>query len=101
MLRRVDLAASVLLTPSGITRLLDGLERAGYVDKVPCAKDARVVYAALTEAGEAKLRTASKSHLASVRELWKSRFSDEELETLASLLARLPGAGPDLACVPE
>ena len=41
-LRRVDLAEQVLLTPSGITRLLDGLERYGYVDRASCATDRRV-----------------------------------------------------------
>src|SRR5882762_9796860 len=51
MLRRVDLAESVLLTASGITRLLDGLERAGWVEKQHCESDARVTFAALTEAG--------------------------------------------------
>ena len=56
MLRRVDLAERVLLTASGITRLLEGLERAGFVCKRTCASDARVSYAKLTDAGAAKLR---------------------------------------------
>ena len=51
MLRRVDLAERVLLTASGITRLLEGLERAGYVCKQTCSSDARVSYAQLTDAG--------------------------------------------------
>src|SRR5213080_390560 len=50
MMRRVDLAQSVLLTASGITRLLDGLERAGCVEKASCESDARVSYAKLTAA---------------------------------------------------
>src|ERR671922_1089241 len=54
-LRRVDLAERVILTASGITRLLDGLERAGYVEKAACESDARVSYAQLTETGRAKL----------------------------------------------
>jgi DNA-binding MarR family transcriptional regulator len=54
-LRRVDLARTVLLTASGITRLLDGLERAGWVEKQHCDTDARVTYAALTPAS---VRTA-------------------------------------------
>ena len=57
MMRRVDLAQQVLLTPSGITRLLDGLQRCGYVEKAACDSDARVVYAKLTDAGREKLRT--------------------------------------------
>src|SRR5213083_2797755 len=44
-MRRVDLAESVLLTPSGITRLLDGLERCGFVERAACATDRRVTYA--------------------------------------------------------
>src|SRR5436305_3099543 len=73
-LRRVDLAERVILTASGITRLLDGLERAGYVEKATCASDARVSYAQLTDAGRAKLAEASVTHLAGVDELFTSRF---------------------------
>lgn len=90
MLRRVDLAQNVLLTPSGITRLLDGLESCGFVKKESCTSDARVVYAKLTDEGEARLRAASKDHLASVRALFQERFSEDELETFAALLERLP-----------
>src|SRR2546421_4959153 len=60
-LRRVDLAAELLLTASGVTRLLDGLERAGFVERATCASDRRVVYAVLTEAGRAKLRGSPKA----------------------------------------
>src|ERR671939_451946 len=86
MMRRVDLAESVLLTASGITRLLDGLERAGLVEKAACSKDARVSYAKLTPAGHAKLAAAAETHLAGIEELFTGRFSDEELETLGDLL---------------
>jgi DNA-binding MarR family transcriptional regulator len=89
-LKRVDLAESVLLTPSGITRLLKGLEEAGWVRNRPCAEDARVTYAVLTPAGKRKLGEARKTHVASVRALFSERFEQDELETLASLLERLP-----------
>ncbi len=95
MMRRVDLAESVLLTASGITRLLDGLERARLVSKVRCPKDARVSYAKLTDAGLAKLREASVTHLAGVQELFVGRYSGSELATLAELLSRLPMTGSD------
>ena len=98
VMRRVDLANSVLLTASGITRLLEGLERSGYVTREACETDARVVYAKLTEDGYAKLKEASKTHLASVRRLFGGLFDEQELETLASLLARLPGASSDAEC---
>jgi DNA-binding MarR family transcriptional regulator len=89
MLRRVDLAQQVLLTPSGITRLLDGLQRAGYVEKVACDSDARVVYARLTDEGVARLCDATASHVASIRERFSESFSEEELCLLARLLERL------------
>ena len=91
-MRRVDLAEQLLLTPSGVTRLLDGLERAGWVTKGSCSTDARVTYAVLTEEGRAKLERASRSHVLQIRALFEERFSAKELETLGGLLARLPGA---------
>ena len=93
MMRRVDLAGSVLLTASGITRLLDGLERAGFVEKAACESDARVSYAKLTPAGRSKLDEARVTHLAGIDELFTGRFTAEELESLAELLARLPQTG--------
>jgi DNA-binding MarR family transcriptional regulator len=92
-LRRVDLADRLVLTASGITRLLDGLERAGYVCKAQCASDARVTYAVITDSGFEKLKEASETHLEGVRELFESRYSEAELATLAELLGRLPAAG--------
>jgi DNA-binding MarR family transcriptional regulator len=89
-LRRVDLAKSVLLTPSGITRLLEGLELAGYVERASCASDARVTYALLTDEGYDKLREASLTHVEGIRSHFAERFSPEELGTLAALLSRLP-----------
>ena len=94
-LRRIDLAQRLILTASGITRLLEGLERAGYVRKGQCASDARVTYAVLTDAGLAKLKAASRTHTQGIRDLFGSRFSDEELATLGDLLGRLPALGTD------
>ena len=94
-MRRIDLAEAVLLTASGITRLLDGLESDGFVEKGACKSDARVSYARLTEAGLAKLREAAVTHLTGIEELFTGRYSDEELETLGNLLSRLPTTGRD------
>src|SRR5262249_40673122 len=63
-MRRVDLAMELQLSPSGITRLLDRLENAGYVAKGDCATDARVSYAILTDAGLEKLRECAPGHVA-------------------------------------
>jgi DNA-binding MarR family transcriptional regulator len=89
MMRRVDLAQQVLLTPSGITRLLDGLQNEGLVEKAACETDARVSYAKLTPAGVERLRAASESHFASIREVFCDRLDDKEIATLHGLLTRL------------
>ena len=94
-LRRVDLAERVLLTASGITRLLDGLERCGYVEKATCASDARVSSAKITDQGRAKLDEAAETHLAGIDDLFNSRYSGSELATLSDLLSRLPMTGAD------
>jgi DNA-binding MarR family transcriptional regulator len=92
-LKRVELAQRLILTASGVTRLLDVLEDAGYVERASCATDRRVAYAVLTEAGRGKLEDASESHLTAVRAVFEERFDDAELEQLAALLGKLPGAG--------
>jgi DNA-binding MarR family transcriptional regulator len=91
-LRRTDLVQNLQLTASGVTRLLDGLETAGLVEKAQCESDARVTYAVLTDAGRARLKDASCSHVAAICELFEGRFTEAELETLVDLLGRLPGA---------
>jgi DNA-binding MarR family transcriptional regulator len=100
-LRRVDLAERVLLTPSGITRLLEGLERGGFVERAACDSDARVTYAQLTDVGEQKLREAAESHVGAIRGFFRDRFSKEELVALGGLLERLPAdPAEDVNCEP-
>jgi DNA-binding MarR family transcriptional regulator len=91
-LRRVDLAAKVLLTQGGVTRVLDPLERAGLVSRVASEQDRRVAYAELTPAGRRRLTAAGRTHRRDIEELFGGRFDAGELATLDSLLARLPGA---------
>jgi DNA-binding MarR family transcriptional regulator len=95
------LSERTMLTRSGITRLVDGLVGSGLIERHACANDARVSYAQLTDVGYETLRKASRSHVAGVRRLFVERFSDEELETLAELLGRLPGAQPEGTCSVE
>lgn len=99
-MRRVDLAQEVLLSPSGITRLLGGLEQAGLVERAACDSDARVVYAQLTPAGSTKLRAAAKTHVAGINRIFLDRFDEQEQDALAELLGRLSPPGDD-ACEPE
>ena len=97
-MRRIDLARSVLLTASGITRLLDGLESCGLVEKEHCDSDRRVTYAVLTQAGVKKVEAARESHLADVHELFGARLEPDERKQLAELLGRLPLALTSEAC---
>jgi DNA-binding MarR family transcriptional regulator len=86
------LSERTMLTRSGITRLVDGLVAAGLIERVACPNDARISYAQLTDAGYEKLRGAGCSHVGSIRRLFLEHFTPEEIEQLASLLSRLPGA---------
>jgi DNA-binding MarR family transcriptional regulator len=100
-MRRVDLAQEVLLTPSGITRLLEGLERSGLVERVACKEDLRVSYAQLTPAGRAKLRAASKTHIAGIHRLFLDRFDADERAVVSELLGRLSEGDDGEPCAPE
>jgi len=91
-MRRIDLAGELVLTASGVTRLLDGLEGVGLVERGSCETDRRVTYAILTEAGAARLREASESHIAAVKGFFEERYTEDELDQLSTLLGRLPGA---------
>ena len=97
-LRRVDLADHVLLTQSGITRLLHGLEDAGLVRRADCPTDRRVVYAELTDRGRGRLRAAAKTHVRDIEELFAGRLSGDELATLEAILERFAGAADGEAC---
>lgn len=99
-LRRVDLADKILLTASGITRLLDGLERSGFVERAACDTDRRVVYAVLTDRGHAKLREAAATHVEQIETLFAQRFEASELEALVTLLGRLGDDGYEEPCEP-
>jgi len=90
-LRPVEIARAVLLTRSGITRLVQGLERARLVERVECPDDARGFLVALSPAGLQLVRRARETHLRGVAELFTDRYTDEELDTLSGLLERLPG----------
>ncbi|MEA2288625.1 MAG: hypothetical protein QOD55_622, partial [Solirubrobacteraceae bacterium] len=68
-MRMSDLAASVILSRSGLTRLVDRLEREGLIERQSCASDARGSFASLTPAGRRKLQAARATHLAGVRSL--------------------------------
>jgi DNA-binding MarR family transcriptional regulator len=91
-MRMSDLAASVILSRSGLTRLVDRLEREGLIVRESCPSDARGSFATLTPSGRRKLDAARATHLAGVRSMFVDHFSAEELEVLGAAWERLlPG----------
>jgi DNA-binding MarR family transcriptional regulator len=95
------LAERTMLTRSGVTRLIDGLSKAGLIERVSCSEDLRVSYAQLTDEGYQRLREAGRTHIAGVHAAFLDHFSDEEIETLAELLGRLPKASSAGECSVE
>ena len=92
-LRRVDLAQLILLTQSGVTRLLEKLERDGLVAKVPGSDDRRVAYAELTEEGRRRFVAAALTHREDIARDFTARLSSRDLAALDRALAKLPGGG--------
>jgi DNA-binding MarR family transcriptional regulator len=88
-MRMSDLADGVLLSRSGLTRLVDRLVKLGLVERRRCEEDARGYLAVLTGDGRELFRAAGRTHLEGIRRLFVHRFSDEERRTLAELLGRL------------
>ena len=90
-MRMSELADAVLLSRSGLTRLVERLEREGLLSRADCPSDARGSLAVLTDAGVLRLSQARKTHLRGVRERFLDHFSDDELEQLSEFWARLLG----------
>lgn len=88
-LRMCDLADQLQLSPSGLTRRLDGLVRDGLVERVPSEVDRRVMLAALTHRGWTRLGDAAPAHLSSVRRRIIDHLTDDELTTMATVFGKL------------
>jgi DNA-binding MarR family transcriptional regulator len=92
-MRMSELADSVLLSRSGLTRLVDRLERDGLLEREPCEEDARGYFAAITDSGRTLFDEARRTHLAGVRERFVDRLSRDDLRTLGELWEKVaPGA---------
>ncbi|WP_248963779.1 MarR family winged helix-turn-helix transcriptional regulator [Sphaerisporangium perillae] len=107
-LRMNDLAERVLLSRSGLTRLIDRLQRDGLVEREACTSDARGLFAVLTEAGERRLGEATPTYLRAVRGQFLDHLEEEELRQCAAVLTKLfarcsleaPSDSPGAAGVP-
>jgi DNA-binding MarR family transcriptional regulator len=88
-LRMSELAERVLLSRSGLTRLVDRMEREGLVRREACEDDARGLFTVVTDTGIDRLRAASPTHLRGVSEYAVGRLDDREAEQLSALLARM------------
>jgi len=88
-LRMHELADRVLLSQSGLTRLVDRLESEGLVQRVRCSEDGRGLFAQLTESGLETLRRAYPTHLRGVREWFSDLLTDEESAVIARAMTRI------------
>jgi len=91
-MRMCDVAGETSLSRSGATRLVDRLVAEGLVERLTCESDGRGVYAVLTDAGMARLREASRTHLRGVRRHFTQRLSGKELAELSRLMEKLASA---------
>jgi DNA-binding MarR family transcriptional regulator len=98
-MRMCDLAEQAQLSRSGLTRLVDRLEREQLLERCSCEQDARGSFACLTASGRERLQEARVTHLAVVREQFFSRFSEDELALLADMCQRVaPCNGDGAGC---
>jgi DNA-binding MarR family transcriptional regulator len=87
--RMTELTAAALLSPSGVTRLVDKLQRDGMVRRRRCGADARVIYAELTDAGMLRLVEAYPTHLRGVREHLVDKLDRDDLRGVADSMGKL------------
>jgi len=90
-LTMTELAKRIMISPSGLTRVVDGLEEKGLVDRKRDPDDARVVMAALTAIGREKVRRAAQTHLRGIREHFTGRLTEAQLRSVASALQVITG----------
>jgi DNA-binding MarR family transcriptional regulator len=97
-LRMSELADAVLLSRSGVTRLVDRMERDGLVRREQCETDRRASYATLTPEGKRAFKRAKPVHLRGIAEHFARHLGDEEAKTLAAALGRMVPSTDGNAC---
>jgi DNA-binding MarR family transcriptional regulator len=88
-LRMSHLADAVLLSRSGLSRLVTRLETQGLLERLECKNDARGAFAAITDEGRARLAEARATHRAGVRERFLGKLGERELNQLQRVWSRL------------
>ena len=91
-LRMQELSASVLLSKSGLSRLVDRMVEAGLVRRERCEDDRRGWFAVLTDQGRSALRRAAPIHLRGIQEHFARYLEPDEVEVLAATLSRVVAA---------
>jgi len=96
-MRMSELADALLLSPSGLTRRLDGLVSSGMVERAKCPTDRRGAFAVLTDAGRRRMAEVAPEHLEQVRRNFIDRLDRSQLAALSDALATVatcpePGA---------
>lgn len=91
-MRMCDLADALQLSPSGLTRRLDGLVKCDLVRRVRSEDDRRVMMAVLADAGRARLTEAAPDHVASVRRRLFDHLDDEQIEMMGTIFEAISAA---------
>jgi len=92
--RLQDLVGSLLLSKSGISRLVDRMEVAGLIVRATCPSDRRGQFAVLTDAGRAALDQAAPVHLRGVEDHFATHLDDADVAALRRALGKLRAANP-------
>lgn len=88
-LRMTDLAEGVFLSRSGMTRLVDRMQKDGLIDRAICESDLRVTYAQLTDRGYQRLKECSGTHLRGIRQHVTGKLAPAELDQMHALMSRI------------
>ena len=88
-LKMTQVADAIVHSTGGTTRLIDRLEEAGFVERQLCPSDRRAIHVAITEDGNNKLDNALSVHLEYLQETLVARLSDDERESLTTILTKL------------
>ncbi len=88
-LRLTDLAQAMVLSPSGLSKLLDRMQESGLIERQPDPNDARSTFAAITKHGRATVRTTRQRHHPFLQQIFGDVLDDRDLADLNRIMTRL------------